>query len=157
MGAKRSIWGIGCSTVLVKRSRVRRDSCCVNLYLVYTAQKYQDRDPDRSWSELIMWMRYVYKLRKVCIKSNDHSVTSVLIIFLPQLTTNLELTPKLCGQELRLPIAIAIWILILIKMALPCKCNSRSGSRSGSTYPDHNPENFVACERSINVKVQVST
>ena len=31
-------------------------------------------------------MRYVYKLRKVCIKSNGHSVTSALIICLPQLT-----------------------------------------------------------------------
>ena len=91
-------------------------------------------------------MRYVYKLRKVCIKSNGHSVTSVLIIFLPQLTTNLELTLKLCGKELRLPIAIAIWIRI--KMALPCKHNSRSGSRSGSTYPDRNHKHFVPCKRS---------
>ena len=31
-----------------------------------------------------------------------------LSIFLPQLTTNLELTPKLCGLLLRLPIAIVI-------------------------------------------------
>ena len=92
-------------------------------------------------------MRYVHKLRKVCIKSNGHSATSILTMFLPQLTTNLELTPKLCGQELRL--AIAIWILILIKMPLPCKHNSRSGSRSGSTYPDCNPENFVPCKWSI--------
>ena len=41
-----------------------------------------------------------------------------LSIFLLQLTTNLELTPKLCGQELRLPIAIVIRIRIPIKMAL---------------------------------------
>ena len=59
-----------------------------------------------------------------------------LSIFLSQLTTNLKLTPKLCGQGLRLPIPIVIRIRIPIKMALPCKRNSRSGSRSGSTYPD---------------------
>ena len=99
----------------------------------------------------MLW--YVYKLRKVCIKSNGHSVTSVLIICLRQLTTNMELTPKLCGQELRLPIAIAIWILILIEMALPCKRNSRSGSRSGSTYQDRNPENFVPCKRSVSASL----
>ena len=48
-------------------------------------------------------MRYLYKLRKVCIKSNGHSVHKCLNNLLPQVTTNLELTPKLCGQELRLP------------------------------------------------------
>ena len=76
-------------------------------------------------------------------------ITGLSAIFLPQLTTNLELTPKLCGQELRLTIAIVIVIRIQIKMALPCKRNSRSGSRSGSTYPDRKPENFVPCKRSI--------
>ena len=79
-------------------------------------------------------------------KRNTHVHRRIFLsIFLPQLTTNLELTPKLCGQELGLPIAIRI----PIKMALPCKRNSRSGSRSGSTYPDRNPENFVPCKRSI--------
>ena len=39
-------------------------------------------------------------------------------IFLPQLTTNLEQTPKLCWQELRLPIAIVIRIRIPMKMAI---------------------------------------
>ena len=78
-------------------------------------------------------------------KRNTHVHRRIFLsIFLPQLTTNLERTPKLCGQEHRLPIAIVIRIRIPIKMTLPCKRNSRSGSRSGSTYP----ENVVPCKRS---------
>ena len=70
-------------------------------------------------------------------KRNTHVHRRIFLsISSPQLTTNLELTPKLCGQELRLPIAIVIRMRIQIKMALPCKRNSRLGSRSGSTYPD---------------------
>ena len=91
---------------------------------------------------IVVWKdEKIQKQRVSGKKRNTHVYRRIFLsILLPQLTTNLELTPKLCGQELRLPIAIVIGSVSQSKWR--CRVNA-------TLDRDRNPKNFVLCKRSI--------